>query len=181
VASSVASGVKVLRVFLVSRSISLTCVGGLASTTGTGIATAVGVGTTAGEIMGTARAPAAKAINRVSRFWLSRSAFCCTHDTAGNAQNQLCSISAWHSGKCCNNAGHITKLALCTGTSSRNMEAQKWMQGASITHFVSNHVQVNSANSKSLPSASRQSSCRPCNRAAAESVLSAKKGEQKDR
>ena len=59
VASSVATGVKVLRVFFcTSSSISLSCIGGLASTTGTttGTATAVGVGTTAGD--GTMRAPA---------------------------------------------------------------------------------------------------------------------------
>ncbi len=67
VASSVATGVKVFRVFLVSRSISLGCVGGLASTTGTGIATPVRTGTTAGVTIGTARAPAAKAINKVSK------------------------------------------------------------------------------------------------------------------
>ncbi|KAA6418665.1 MAG: hypothetical protein FRX49_11318 [Trebouxia sp. A1-2] len=64
VASSVATGVKVFRLFLVSRSINLSCVGGLASATVTGTATAVGTGTTAGETMGTARAPAAKVINR---------------------------------------------------------------------------------------------------------------------
>jgi len=50
------------------------------------------------------------------------------------------------------------------------------MQGASNIHFVSNHVQVNSTISKSLPSASLQSWCRPCDTAGPEPGASPQTG-----